>query len=119
MALPLQDQPADGTVLEDLPADVVEQLPSDIVSQLREGAIDAIPEDVVESLPASVQARIPDSVIAAAGDDPALAVILAVVGALAVLGFLWGVFKSAFKAALFFAVVGAGAWIWFAQQAGS
>lgn len=58
-----------------------------------------------------------DTVLADLGDNPGLTTTLGVIGALAVAGFVWGVTKAAFKAALFFAVVGAAAWLWFAQQA--
>ncbi len=98
--------------LEDLDASILQSLPADIRSQIEDGAIDRLPQDVVESLPASVQDRIPDGLVAAAGDNALLTLVLLAAGILGALGFLYGVTKSAFKAAAFFAVVSAGAWYW-------
>ena len=39
-----------------------------------------------------------------------------IAGIVGILGFFWGVAKSAFKAAAFFAVVAVVAWVWFANR---
>ncbi len=102
--------------VEELPPEVVEELPDDVLQQLRDGVIDKIPEDVVTQLPESVQDRIPDGLVDFASTNTGLAVVLAILGVLAVAGFVWGIAKSAFKAAAFFAVAGAVAWFLFFQQ---
>ena len=85
----------DESIVDQLPPDVVDRLPEDIVTQLEDGSLDQIPEELVEQLPASIQDRIPDGLIDAASDNPTFAILLVVVGVLAVLGFIWGVTKSA------------------------
>ena len=100
-------------LIDQLPDDVLDRLPDDVIGDLRDGVIDKIPEDLVDQLPTSVTDRIPDGLLESASADPLLAAILIGVGALAVLVFLFGVFKSAFKAAFLAAVVGGGAWIWY------
>ncbi len=102
--------------IEDLPPEVVEELPDDVLTDLRDGIIDKIPEDVVERLPDGVQDKIPDSLVEFASTNTGFAAFLAVVGVLAVVGFVWGIVKSALKAVVFFGVVGAGAWFLFFQQ---
>ena len=110
--------------VEELPDEVVEELPPTVLQQLRDGIIDKIPEDVVNDLSDSardalierVPEFVPDSVLAAVGDNPLLAIVLAIAGVIAVGGFLWGVSKSAIKAVLFFGVIAAIAWFLFAQQ---
>jgi len=43
-------------------------------------------------------------------------VFLAVLGVLAIAGFVWAITKSAIKAVVFFGAVGAAAWYFFFQQ---
>ncbi len=102
--------------VEDLPPDVIDQLPDDVVQKLRDGVIDKIPEDVVDRLPESIQDRIPEGLVDFASSNTGLAIALAVIGVIAVLGFVWGVQKAALKAVVFFGVVGAVAWFLFFQQ---
>jgi len=104
------------STIEELPPDVVEQLPDDVVTDLRDGIIDKIPEDVIERLPESVQDRVPDSLIEFTSANTGFAAFLAVVGVLAIAGFVWGVAKSAVKAAVLSGVVAAAAWYLFFQQ---
>ena len=63
-----------------------------------------------------LQDRVPEGLVEAASDNPTLTVILVIAGIIGILGFLWGVAKSAFKAAAFFAVVAVVAWVWFANR---
>jgi len=102
--------------IEDLPPEVVDQLPDDVVQQLRDGVIDKIPEDVVDRLPDSMQDQIPEGLVDFASSNTGLAIALAVIGVVAVLGFIWGVQKAALKAVVFFGVVGAVTWFLFFQQ---
>ena len=99
--------------LDQLPPDVVDQLPDDIVDQLQDGIIERIPDDVIDRLPESVTDRIPSDLLDAASANPTLTAILIGVGVLAALVFVWGVVKSAWKAAFFAAVVGGAAWFWY------
>ncbi len=100
-------------LIDRLPSDVLSRIPPDVVEQIRNGVIDQIPDDVLDRLPAGVVDRIPEGLLASASADPLLTTILIVVGVLAVALFFWGIVKSAFKAALFAAVVGGGAWFWY------
>lgn len=63
-----------------------------------------------------IQDRVPEGLVEAASDNPTLTAILVVAGIVGILGFFWGVAKSAFKAAAFFAVVAVIAWVWFANR---
>ena len=99
--------------LEDVPTDVLDQIPDEVVEQLRDGVIDKIPETVVDQLPEGVADRIPDGLLESASANPVLSVILIGIGVLAVAIFLYGIVKSAFKAAFFAAVVGGAAWYWY------
>ncbi len=102
--------------IDELPPDVVEELPADVVADLRDGLIDKIPENVVEDLPAGVRDQVPDSLVEFASSNTGFAVFLAVLGLLCVVGFVWAIAKSAFKAVLLFGVVGVAAWLLFFQQ---
>lgn len=102
--------------VEELPPDVIDELPDDVISDLRDGLIDKIPEDVVDRLPEGVRDQVPDSLVEFASANTGFTVVLAVVGLLAIAGFVWGIARSAVKAVLFFAVVGAAAWFLFFQQ---
>jgi len=106
----------DGSVIDEIPDEVLDRLPPETVDRLRDGVIDQIPEELYDQLPPSVQARIPDSLVDFASSNPTLAAILAIIGIISIVGFFYGVAKSAMKAAVFFAVIGALAWYFFAQQ---
>ncbi len=100
-------------LVDDLPDDVVDDLPPSVIDQIRDEGLEKLPENVVDRLPEGVVDRIPDEFLDVASSNPALVAILLVVGILSVIGFFYGVAKSAFKAALFLGVVAAGAWFWF------
>ena len=99
--------------LADLPPDVADRIPDEVLDQLRDGVIDKIPDAVVDQLPEGVADRIPDGLLESAAANPALTAILIGVGVLAVLIFVFGIVKSAFKAAFFAGVIGVGAWYWY------
>lgn len=98
-------------VVDELPPDVVEDLPPSVIEQLE--GLDQIPDSLKDQIPDVVLERIPDEFLDLASSSPLLTAILVIVGIVAVIGFFWGVAKSAFKAAFFFAVVAAGAWFLF------
>jgi len=91
--------------LESLPAELRERYP-DVVNDLRTGLIDEVPGAVLDQLPPSVVDRIPESLLAS-GVNMTFVVIVGVIGALALAGFMYGVTKAAVKAAVFFLVVAA------------
>jgi hypothetical protein len=71
-----------------------------------------VPEDIVERVPDPLKeqvGQIADQVEA----NPALLGILAAIGVITALLFVWGIFKQAFKAVLFGGLLSAGAWYWF------
>ena len=111
-----QDEEIEIDELEELDPELLDRLPPDIRERIEEGLLDKIPEDVVDTLPPSMQDRIPTGLIEAAGDNPTLTAILVVAGIIGVLGFFYGVAKSAFKAAAFFAVVAVVGWSWYANR---
>ncbi len=98
-------------VLDELPPDVVEDLPQSVIDQLE--GLDQIPDSLKDEIPDAVLDRIPSDLLDFASSNPLLTTILVIVGIIAVIGFFWGVAKSAFKAAFFFGVVAAGAWFLF------
>jgi len=100
-------------LVDDLPPEVVEDLPPSIIDQIRDEGLDTLPDSIVDQLPDSVVDKIPSEFLDAASSDPALTALLVVVGILALVGFFYGVAKSAFKAALFFGLVAAAAWFLF------
>lgn len=100
-------------LVDDLPDDVVEDLPPGIIEQIRNEGLEKLPDSVVDQLPEGVVDRIPSEFLDVASTNPALVAILVIVGILSVIGFFYGVAKSAFKAALFFGLVAAGSWYWF------
>jgi hypothetical protein len=102
--------------IEDLPPEVIDSLPDDVVRRLSDGIIDHIPEDVVDSLPASVQDKIPDGLLEAASSNPTFTKVLLAIGVVAVIGFIYGVVKSAVKWMLYSAAIGVAAWYFFFQQ---
>lgn len=104
---------ADEDLIDQIPPDVLDRLPDDVVEDLREGIIDRIPDDVVEGLPDAVTDRIPSDLLDAASANSTLTAILIGIGVLAVVIFVWGVVKAAYKAAFFAAVVGGAAWFWY------
>lgn len=101
---------------EELPDEVLEQLEPTLREQIESGARDRLPEDAYDALPDSLQDRVPADLVAFADSNRTLTIILLLVGLLSIAGFLYGVAKSAFKAAGFFAIVGTIAWFWFANR---
>ena len=97
------------SVVDSIPEEVLERLPEDIRQQLEDGVIDKIPQDIIDKLPEGLQDSIPPGVIEAAAANP----LFAVIGVLAVLGFGYGVVKSAVKAAVFFGILAVIAWFLF------
>lgn len=102
--------------LEELDPTVLDRLPPDVREKIEQGLIDKLPEDVVDALPASMQDRVPPGLIEAASGNPTLTAVLIIAGIVGVIGFFYGVAKSAFKAAAFFAVVAVVAWVWLANK---
>lgn len=97
------------SAVDSIPEEVLERLPDDIRQQLEDGVIDKIPQDIVDRLPEGLQDRVPPGLIEAASANP----LFAVIGVLAIIGFIYGVVKSAAKAAAFFGVLAALAWFLF------
>ena len=97
------------SVTDKIPEEVLEKLPEDIRRQLEEGAIDKIPQDIVDKLPEGLRDSVPTGLIEAASANP----LFAIIGVLALIGFGYGVVKSATKAVVFFAVLAAIAWFFF------
>jgi len=111
MSIPLA-QDAENLV-DQIPTDVIDQIPTDVLQDLVEGTAEKIPQEVIDRLPDSVVDRIPDGLIESVGADPVLAGILIAIGGIAVAGFLYGIVKSAWKAAFFAGIVGAATWYWY------
>lgn len=102
-----QDVDVDDVVSQ-LPPEVVEALPADVLQQLEDGTISEIPADVADRLKDRLSADVLDRVPSDLLEDPtnqALVAVLGVALAFALAGFLWGVVKSAMKAAAFFAII--------------
>ena len=97
----------DPQQIEDLPDELRERFP-EIVNDLRDGVIAEVPDAVLEQLPTSVVDRIPEGLLAS-GVNTTFVIVLAVIAAIAMLGFFYGMAKAAAKAAIFFLLVGAGA----------
>jgi len=97
------------STVDRIPEDVLERLPDDVRQQLEDGVIDKIPQDIADRLPEGLRDSIPSGLIEAATSNP----LFAVIGVLAIIGFAYGVAKSAFKAAVFFGVLAALAWFLF------
>lgn len=106
-------QSDESTPLEQLPPEVIEALPPEIVDQLRSGELDRIPADTLEELRPDLADRVPDSVAEVASDNPGLAVVLVLIGILAILGAIWGAMKGFLKVAIFFGLVAVVAWFVF------
>lgn len=110
LAVPLAAGQLDGgeaNPIEELPPVVIEQLQEqapDVLRQLQDGTIDRIPDSVVERLPSNVVDQIPSSLLT--GRNMVLLAVLAVIALVSMMGFFYGVMRSAMKAALFFAVLG-------------
>lgn len=93
--------------VDELPPAVVEELQEqapEVLRQLQDGTIDRIPDNVVERLPTTVVDQIPASLLT--GRNVVLLGVLAVIALVSMMGFFYGVMRSAMKAALFFAVLG-------------
>jgi hypothetical protein len=97
------------SAVDSIPDEVLERLPEDVRRQLEDGIIDTIPQDIVDRLPEGLRDSIPPAFIDAATSNP----LFAVIGVLALVGFGYGVFKSALKVAVFFGAVAAIAWFFF------
>ena len=97
------------SVVDKIPEEVLERLPDDIRQQLEDGVIDKIPQDVIDKLPEGLRDSVPTGLIDAASANP----LFAVIGVLALIGFGFGVAKSAVKAIVFFALLAAIAWFFF------
>jgi len=97
------------SIVDSIPEEVLEKLPEDVRRQLEDGTIEKIPQEVVDKLPESLQDSVPTGLIEAASANP----LFAVIGVLAVIGFAYGVAKSAVKAVVFFAALAAVAWFLF------
>lgn len=102
--------------IEDLPPEVIDSLPASVVRRLNDGVLDSIPEDVYNTLPASVQEKVPDGLLEAASSNSAFTKVLLAIGVIAVIGFIFGVVKSAIKWMLYSAIIGVAAWYFFFQQ---
>tara|TARA_B100002019_G_scaffold68266_1_gene58800 strand:- start:279 stop:593 length:315 start_codon:yes stop_codon:yes gene_type:complete len=100
--------------LADLDDEILERLPTDIRDAIKNGTLKALPKDIVDSLPDQVSDSIPKSLIEAANANPVLTLVLVICGVIGIIGFLFGVFKSGLKTALFFGVVAAISWGYFA-----
>lgn len=92
--------------VDQIPPEVLDKLPPDVVEKLKNGIIDKIPQDVLDKLPAELLDKIPSGLKVAATANP----LFAVVGVLAVLGFIWGVAKGLLKLAIILAGLAAAAW---------
>lgn len=99
-------------LIDELPDDVVEQLTPEEIQRIRDEGLHELPKEIVNRLPDSVVDRISPELIESASRNLFFTLLLVMVGLVAVAGFLWGVSKSAFKAAVFFAVVAAGSWFY-------
>lgn len=97
------------SVVDKIPEEVLDKLPEDVRRQLEEGLIDKIPQDTIDKLPEGLRDSVPSSVIEAATANP----LFALIGVVALIGFGYGIVKSAVKAAIFFAVLAAIAWFLF------
>ncbi|MEA2002443.1 MAG: hypothetical protein U9N84_11265 [Actinomycetota bacterium] len=102
--------------VDDLPPDVIDELPRDIIQQLQDGVLDKIPDNIVDSLPPSIQDKIPDGLVEAAASNSAFTKVLLAIGIIAVLGFMWGIFRSAVKWMIYSAILAVGSWYLFFQQ---
>ena len=101
--------------IDDLPPEVVDELPSDVVDQIKDGLLEKLPDDVVSELPQSVQDKLPEGLLEAASSNPTFTKVLLAIGVLAVIGFIFGVIRSAVKWMLYSAIVGVAAWYFFFQ----
>ena len=102
--------------IDEIPTEVVDELPDDVVQKLKDGVLDKIPDDVVDSLPDAIQDKVPEGLMEAASSNPTFTKVLLVIGILAVLGFIFGVVKSAIKWMIYSAILGVAAWYWFFQM---
>ena len=100
--------------LADLDDEILERLPTDIRDAIKNGTLKVLPKDIVDSLPDQVSDSIPKSLVEAANANPVLTLVLVICGVIGIIGFLFGVFKSGLKTALFFGVVAAISWGYFA-----
>ncbi len=71
-----------------------------------------VPDEIVERIPDDLRERGAE-IVAEVQANPALLVILVVIGVVSAMIFFWGVVKQLFKAAIFAGIASAGAWYWF------
>lgn len=102
-----------GDLIDELPEDVVERLTPEEIQRIRDEGLDELPNEIVERLPDSVVDRISPDLIESASRNLPFTLTLIAIGLVALAGFVWGVSKSAFKAAAFFGLVAAGAWFYY------
>jgi hypothetical protein len=110
------DDPDGTSPLDSLKPEALEWLEEnqpDIITQFREGDRDEIPESVVEQMPDGIADQLPDGLVAAAADNPGLALVLIGIGVLSLLGAVWGAIKGFLKMAAFLGLIAAVAWYWF------
>ena len=82
------------------------------LEQLRPGDIGELPEHLKECLTPEVRDRVPDEAVAFIEGEPVLALVLLVVGAVAVVAVVYRLIKRSFVAALVLAAVAGAAWWW-------
>ena len=100
--------------LSDLDDAILDRLPEEIKNQISNGNLKKLPKSLVDSLPDQISETIPNSLVEAANTNPILTLIIVICGTNGILGFIYGVFKSGFKTALFFALVAICSWGYYA-----
>ncbi|HJM29430.1 MAG: hypothetical protein QF596_09340 [Acidimicrobiales bacterium] len=100
--------------LSDLDDAILDRLPEEIKNQISNGNLKKLPKSLVDSLPDQISETIPNSLVEAANTNPILTLIIVICGTIGILGFIYGVFKSGFKTALFFALVAICSWGYYA-----
>lgn len=111
--MPQNAQADESTSVDDLPPEVIDALPSDIRQEILDGVRDQIPEEIVEDLRPDIADQIPDSLVGAASSNPGLAVVIVLIGLLAVAGAVWGAVKGFLKVAIGLGIVAAVIWWYF------
>ena len=67
---------------------------------------------ILDRVPDDVRQRA-DEIVGTVRENPTLAAVLAVIGVLTLVLFLWGIVKQVIKAAIVGGVLSAGAWYWY------
>ena len=104
---------ADPELIDQIPDEVWDELPEGTLEDLLDGTIDQIPTEEISQLPDDLADSVPDALVGAASSNPLLAVVLVVVGLLALPGAIWSLVKGLIKFAVLLVVVGVAAWFWF------